>query len=37
VVVALLLGAALAVAFARRDRNRAASPADAENRQVVPS
>ncbi len=36
-VVALLLGAALAVAMSRRERNRAANPTGAENRQVVTS
>ena len=37
VIVALLLATALAVALSRRNRNGAANPTDAENRQVVTS
>ncbi|HEX2048869.1 MAG TPA: sialidase family protein [Acidimicrobiales bacterium] len=37
VIVALLLGAALAMALSRRNRNGASTPTDAENRQVVTS
>jgi hypothetical protein len=37
VIVGLLLGAALAVALSRRNRNGTSEPTDAENRQVVTS
>jgi hypothetical protein len=37
VIVAALLGAAIAVVMSRRDRNRSSDPTGAENRQVVSS